>query len=237
MLLLLLACCGTVSLRAQGAKANSEPDDVVTASPRTDFNGKSGSAGYALKRGTNEFGFWAGFSPAATTAFGGLTKDQARNRQLVIAAFRYGRTFAANHSLAWQYTFDAAPVAIETGNIIRRTTVVGATGRIDDFHLATTYGVGMTPLGLQLDFRNSSSLKPFVHINAGFLIFSRPVPLPDAGRFAFALETGAGVRMFTSMRHAVTIGVRLHHISNGGRPPVNRGLNQLVIYAGFSVFK
>jgi hypothetical protein len=115
--------------------------------------------------------------------------------------------------------------------------VVGATERIDNFHLATTYGVGMTPLGLQLDFRNSSSLKPFVHINAGFLIFTRPVPLPDAGRFAFALETGAGVRMFTSMRHAVTIGVRLHHISNGGRPPVNRGLNQLVIYAGFSVFK
>jgi hypothetical protein len=237
MLLLLLACCGTVSLRAQGAKANSEPDVVVTASPRTDFNGKSGSAGYALTRGTNEFGFWAGFSPAATTAFGGLTNDQARNRQFVIAAFRYGRTFSANHSLAWQYTFDAVPVAIETGNIIQSTTVVGVTGRIDDFRLATTYGAGLTPLGLQVDFRNSSSLKPFVHINGGFLIFARPVPLPNAGRFAFTAETGTGVRIFTSQNRAVTIGVKLHHISNGGRPPVNRGLNQVVIYAGFSVFK
>jgi Lipid A 3-O-deacylase (PagL) len=237
MLLLLLACCGTVSLRAQCAKANSEPDDVVTSSPRTDFNGKSSSAGYALTRGTNEFGFWAGFSPAATTALGGLTKDQARNRQMVIAAFRYGRTFAANHSLAWQYTFDAVPIAVETDNIIQRTTVVGATETISDFDHATTYGAGLTPLGLQVDFRNSSSLKPFVHINGGFLIFAKPVPLPDAGKFAFTAEIETGVRIFTSQNRAISIGVGLHHISNGGRPPVNRGLNQLVIYAGFSVFK
>ncbi len=35
----------------------------------------------------------------------------------------------------------------------------------------------------------------------------------------------------------VSIGVRFHHISNGDQSGSNRGLNQFVIYAGFSVFK
>jgi hypothetical protein len=237
MLFLLLAGWGTVSLNAQDAKANGEQDDALTASSRTDPNGKKNSTDYALKRGTNEFGLWAGYSPVAITSFGGLTKEEAQNRLLVIVAFRYGRTFAANGGIAWQYTLDAVPIAVETDNIIQRTTVIGATGAISGLGHATTYGAGLTPLGLQIDFRNSSSLKPFAHINGGFLIFAKPVPLPDAGKFAFTAEIGTGVRIFTSQNRAITIGVGLHHISNGGRPPVNRGLNQLVIYAGFSVFK
>ena len=57
---------------------------------------------FLLKRGDNEFGFWGGFSPKATTIFGGLRDDEAEDRTFVIAAFRYGRTHAANDSLALQ---------------------------------------------------------------------------------------------------------------------------------------
>ncbi len=67
--------------------------------------------------------------------------------------------------------------------------------------------------------------------------FSKPVPLPDAGKFAFVGEASTGVRVFTAGKRAVTLGVRFHHISNGNRSGSNRGLNQFVIYAGFSVFK
>ena len=38
-------------------------------------------------------------------------------------------------------------------------------------------------------------------------------------------------------RRAVNIAVRFHHISNGDRSGSNRGLNNFVIYAGFSIFK
>jgi hypothetical protein len=31
--------------------------------------------------------------------------------------------------------------------------------------------------------------------------------------------------------------VRFHHIANGDRTGSNRGLNEFVIYAGFSIFK
>jgi hypothetical protein len=188
---------------------------------------------FKLKRGDNEFGFWGGFSPAATTIFGGLRDDEAEDRKFVIAAFRYGRTLAANDSLALQYTLDAVPLALATGTIVSRTTVGGVT----TFQRETAYGGGVTPLGLQLDFANGSKVHPFAHVNGGLLWFNKSVPIEDAGKLALVGEAGGGVRIFTSERRAVSIGVRFHHISNGDRAGSNRGLNQFVIYAGFSVFR
>jgi hypothetical protein len=189
---------------------------------------------FLLKRGDNEYGFWAGFSPKATTIFEGLREDEAEDRKFFIAALRYGRTLAANDSVALQYTLDVVPVAVATGVIVSRTT---SPAGVDTFRRETAYGAGFTPIGLQLDFANGSKVHPYVHINGGFLYFNKDVPIEDSGRFAFVGEAGGGVRIFTSERRAVNIGVRFHHISNGDTSGSNRGLNQFVIYAGFSVFK
>jgi hypothetical protein len=189
---------------------------------------------FQLKRGDNEFGFWGGVSPKATTIFGGLHDDEAEDRKFFIAALRYGRTLAANDSLALQYTLDVVPLAVATGTIVSRTT--SPTG-VDTFRRETAYGAGFTPLGLQLDFRNGSKVHPYAHVNGGFLYFNKSVPIEDAGRIAWVGEAGGGLRIFTSERRAVSVGVRFHHISNGDRQGSNRGLNQFVIYAGFSVFK
>jgi hypothetical protein len=188
---------------------------------------------FLLKRGDNEFGAWAGFSPKATTIFGGLRDDEADERKFFIAAFRYGRTLAANDSLALQYTLDAIPVALATGTIVSRTT----TGGVTTFQRETAYGGGVTPLGLQLDFANGAKVHPFIHVNGGLLWFNKSIPIEDAGNLALVGEAGGGIRIFTSDKRAVNIGVRFHHISNGDRSGSNRGLNQFIIYAGFSIFK
>jgi hypothetical protein len=188
---------------------------------------------FLLKKGDNEWGFWAGLSPKATTVFGGLHEDEAEDRKFFVAAFRYGRTLATNDSLALQYTLDVVPVAVATGTIVSRTTTPAG----DVFHRETAYGAGLTPLGLQLDFANGSKVHPFAHVNGGLLYFNKSVPIEDAGQFAWVGEAGGGVRIFTSERRAVSLGVRFHHISNGDRQGSNRGLNQFVFYAGFSVFK
>ena len=119
---------------------------------------------FLLKRGDNELGVWAGFSPKATTIFGGLRDDEADERKFFIAAFRYGRTLAANDSLALQYTLDAIPVALATGTIVSRTT----TGGVTTFQRETAYGGGVTPLGLQLDFANGAKVHPFVTLTVGY---------------------------------------------------------------------
>ena len=189
---------------------------------------------FLLKRGDNEYGFWAGFSPKATTIFEGLREDEAEDRKFFIAALRYGRTLAANDSLALQYTLDVVPVAVATGTIVSRTT---SPAGVETFRRETAYGAGFTPIGLQLDFANGAKVHPFVHVNGGFLYFNKDVPIEDSGRFAFVGEAGGGVRIFTSERRAVNIGVRFHHISNGDTSGSNRGLNQFVIYAGYSIVK
>jgi hypothetical protein len=186
-----------------------------------------------LERGDNEFGFWGGFSPKATTIFDGLRDDEAEDRRFFLAAFRYGRTLAANDALALQYTLDVVPVAVATGTIVARTTVAG----VDTFTRETAYGAGVTPLGLQLDFANGSKVHPFAHVNGGLLYFNKPVPLEDSGQFAWVGEAGGGVRVFTSDKRALSFGVRFHHISNGDRTGSNRGMNQFVFYAGFSIFR
>ena len=220
-----------IPLNAQFSSDPGSGDSIattaVTNAPDTD------DEAYTLKKGDNELGFWAGGSFKATTIFEGLSEAEARDRKFFIAAFRYGRTLAANDSLAFQYTIDAIPLALATGNIVSSTTVGGVT----TFQRETAYGVGLTPIGFQLDFANGSRVHPFVHLNGGFLVFNKAVPLPDAGKFAFVGEAGGGVRIFTSERRAVTLGVRFHHISNGDRSGSNRGLNNFVIYGGFSFFK
>ena len=190
---------------------------------------------FLLKRGDNEFGFWGGFSPKATTIFEGMSEDEAEDRKLFLAAFRYGRTLAANKTLALQWTIDAVPVAVATGTIVNRTVNV-VTG-VQTFQRETAYGAGITPIGLQLDFANGSKVHPFAHVNGGFLYFNKSMPIEDSGQFQFVGEAGGGVRIFTSERRAVSIGVRFHHISNGDRHGANRGLNNFVIYAGFSIFR
>lgn len=222
------ACAFLVSAQSE---VNPSPnnDSTTVAAPAPDAT----DGPYTLKKGDNEFGFWAGGSFKATTAFGGLTDAEANDRKFFVAAFRYGRTLYANDSVALQYTLDAIPIAVATGNIVSSTTV----GPITTFRRETAYGAGVTPLGLQLDFANGSKVHPFLHVNGGLLFFNDSVPLPDAGSLALVGETGGGIRIFTSERRAVTLGVRFHHISNGDRSGSNRGLNQFVIYGGFSIFK
>ncbi len=206
--------------------------DLNTANSRADAS-QSTDKPYRLHRGHNEFGFWGGFSPRATTIFAGLHEDEAADRKFFLAALRYGRTLAANDHVALQYTVDAIPVAVATGVIVSRTTL----GSVTTFQRETAYGAGLTPAALQLDFANGSKVHPFIHVNGGFLIFNKSVPIEDSGHFAFVGEAGGGVRIFTSQERAVILGVRFHHISNGNLSGSNRGLNQFVIYGGFSIFK
>jgi hypothetical protein len=191
------------------------------------------TAAQTLERGDNEFGFWGGFSPKATMIFAGLREDEAEDRKFFIAGLRYGRTLTANKTLALQYTFDGVPIAVATGTIVSRVNV----GGIDVFQRETAYGAGITPIGFQLDFANGSKIHPFAHVNGGFLYFNKSMPIEDSGQFQFVGEAGGGVRIFTSDKRAVNIGVRFHHISNGDRHGSNRGLNNFVIYAGFSIFR
>jgi hypothetical protein len=232
LFLIALSFSGSAQV-SDSTSSGLHPIAVPVSDPLPLPDATSGNIPYTLKRGDNEFGLWGGMSFKATTIFAGLHKDEAADRKFVVAAVRYGRTLVANNSVALQYTLDVVPLAVATGVIVSRMSV----GSVTTFRRETAYGAGLTPAALQLDFANGSKVHPFIHVNGGLLIFNKSVPIEDSGKFAFVGEAGTGVRIFTSDRRAVSLGVRFHHISNGNRSGSNRGLNQFIFYAGFSIFK
>jgi Lipid A 3-O-deacylase (PagL) len=179
----------------------------------------SAVAGYALAKGTNEFGLWAGGSPDSTRIFGN-TED----RKLVLFALRYGRVLAAWDWVSLEYTLDIFPAALvfEPDRVRRGSS--------------TIYGAGLSPLGFKINFAQQSWIQPFVAASVGFLYFEDDIPVPDSSRFNFTPEFGLGVQFFLAPKRALTLGYKLHHLSNANTSRNNPGMDSHVIYLGFSFF-
>jgi len=179
----------------------------------------------------NEFGIWGGISFDAPTWIGKTPDARFGNIGL-----RYGRVLAANDNLAFSWTIDAVPVAVLS--VTRFTIVPTASGSFTVQRSRDhTYAAGLSPIGLKLNFRRSQTLQPFVNGTAGFLYFSKDVPVPGAARFNFTFDFGGGVHIVKNSGRAITIGYKYQHISNGDRSPINPGVDVQMLYAGFSIFK
>ena len=179
----------------------------------------------------NEFGIWGGISFDAPTWIGKTPDARFGNIGL-----RYGRVLAANDSLAFSWTIDVVPVAVLSVN--RFTIVPTGSGSFTvQRRREHTYGAGLSPIGLKLNFRRTKMLQPFASGTAGFLYFSKDVPVPGAKRFNFTFDFGGGVQIVRNSGRAITIGYKYQHISNGDRSPINPGVDVQMFYGGFSIFK
>ena len=175
-------------------------------------------AEYALAKGTNEFGLWLGGSPDSSKIFGNV-----EDRQLFLFALRYGRILGAWDVGSLEYTLDVFPAAVffEPASVRGRSSI---------------YGAGLSPLGFKFNFGQQSWIKPFIAASVGFMYFQDDVPVPRSSRFNFTPELGLGVQLFFTPKTAVTLGYKLHHMSNANTGRSNPGVDSHVIYAGFSFF-
>ena len=76
----------------------------------------------------------------------------------------------------------------------------------------------------------------FVAASVGFLYFEDDIPVPRSSRFNFTPEIGLGVQFFLTPKRSLTLGYKLHHMSNANTGRSNPGMDSHVIYAGFSFF-
>ena len=177
----------------------------------------------------NEFGIWGSISFDATTWIGYTPDARFGNIGL-----RYGRVLAANQSLAFSWTIDAVPVAILS---VKRFTVVPAGS--GSFTLRQTrdhtYGAGLSPIGLKLNFRRSHMLQPYAGGSGGFLYFSKQIPVAGASQFNFTFDFGGGVDIVRNGRRSISIGYKYQHISNGYTATINPGVDVQMIYVGYSI--
>ncbi|MDQ3908047.1 MAG: acyloxyacyl hydrolase [Acidobacteriota bacterium] len=213
--------CGPA--RAQATKVDSGPDESSQSAPP--------ASPFKLKRGTNEFGFFAGTSLNNPTLIGTVTGER-----LTVVALRYGRVLGTKGGMAFEWTVDAVPAAfVSEPRFVVNKTPAGL------FIVTTThetiYGAGVSPIGLKFNFRRQHRVQPFASTTGGLLVFSKQVPRAGSSEFNFTFDFGGGVQIFTRSRRAVTLGYKFQHISNGGTASFNPGLDANVIYAGFSIFR
>ncbi len=188
----------------------------------------------------NEFSVWSGFAPDIPRVFGG-----SRESTFGEIGFRYSRRIATTKNLAIKYQVDFIPLAIINyreerifGGIVPNTFTVAR-------DRTTAYGVGLTPVNFQLNFRRRSKIQPFITAEAGLLIFNKKIPddrsplRPNqVGRqFNFTLAGGGGVEFLTESARSYTLGFKFHHISNASTGNINPGFDQNLFYFGYTFKK
>jgi hypothetical protein len=165
---------------------------------------------------------------------------QPAYRDFYVLDLRAGWTIAASEEAALEYTPSVTPLAITTGNPdyvpaskdCSKGCPTPGGNTVPVYH--TVYGFGLAPLGFQLRFFPRAPVRPVVHMSAGVLRFTRPVPDPAATRFNFTAETGGGLEFALPRHHTLTIGYAFHHTSNGGTGQVNPGVNSGVVIVGIT---
>jgi opacity protein-like surface antigen len=188
------------------------------------------SDGRSLDRGTNELGFWAGYSPNNPTLIG-ITTD----RPFFELNLQYARVLVARGNWALKYMAEMVPVAIISqprqvnvvqGNTALQVDVAGTKRKI--------YGGGTSPIGLQVNFRRHRALQPYINGTAGVLYFAEQVPVSGSSQFNFGVGWGAGVQIWHRENQSVSIGYKFHHISNANSADRNPGADSNLLYAGYS---
>jgi hypothetical protein len=103
------------------------------------------------------------------------------------------------------------------------------------------YGGGISPVGFRFDFMPRSRSQLFVAWTAGFVASVRPIPIDEHGgtQFNFTFDYfQIGFRRFNASGNRSWIfGYKIQHISNAYRSNVNPGVDENVLFAGYSFYR
>jgi hypothetical protein len=100
-------------------------------------------------------------------------------------------------------------------------------------HTETTFGAGVSPIGLELRFMPHRRLQPLAGTSEGFLYFSRNVPSPAAAQFNFTVDVRFGLRVRLDHGKALSFEYIYHHLSNGYRAVENPGVDSQMLCFGY----
>jgi hypothetical protein len=164
----------------------------------------------------HDFQFFAGYSPVASTLIGATT-----DREFLLAGFGYSYRCWVWPRASISYSGELMPAAI----------------LIEPTH--SVYGFAITPLGFTAEFGRRHKLYPYLQTNEGIIASSEPIPINYFGATGlnFLIDVGGGIRIKTGDRHAISLGYKFLHISNGFTSAFNPGVDNNVFYAGFSILR
>ena len=95
------------------------------------------------------------------------------------------------------------------------------------------YGFGVAPVVWRWNFPPRRKWSAFAELSMGGLWTSDKLP-EETSQINFSAHWGGGVRLFPRGKHALLIGYRFQHFSNGNQLGDNPGVNSHVFIAGWS---
>ncbi len=179
-----------------------------------------------LRKGTNEFGIWSGYSPFSFV-FQGTIKD----RQLFLLNLQYARILASSRFVTLKYSAEVVPVAFEFQP--RQRYIVDGTKLLVN-PSGAIYGAGANPIGVQANLGNRK-IQPFAGGSLGFLYFRQQVPVLGASQFNYNIAVSFGAQFFPRYGRSFSLGWKYHHLSNRNQAHLNPGLDSGVFYVGLSL--
>jgi len=183
--------------------------------------------GKSLELGTNQLGFWAGYSADNPTLIGRTT-----DRPLFEFNVQYAHVLRTGDNWALKYTAEIIPV------VLIKQPQQGHEANGNPVDLPGTkqkiYGVGVSPIGLQMNFRRGSVLQPYLNGTAGVIYFTDNVPVADSSNFNFTFGFGAGFEIWHLENQSIVLGYKYQHISNGYTAPQNPGVDSNLFYVGYA---
>ncbi|HEY1759147.1 MAG TPA: acyloxyacyl hydrolase [Bryobacteraceae bacterium] len=173
----------------------------------------------------HDFQFFAGYSPVSATLIGTTT-----DRRFVVAGFAYSYRCWIWSGVSISYSGELMPAAVLLQPVQDWPQFIAA---------HAVYGFAVTPLGFTADFGRHHRIHPFLQTNAGIIASSEPIPINVTGATGlnFLIDVGGGIRVNADPRHAISLGYKFLHISNGFTSAVNPGVDNNVFYAGFSILR
>ncbi len=96
-------------------------------------------------------------------------------------------------------------------------------------------GIGITPIGFRLLWRDGKAIKPFLMAKGGFLVYSQKALSPNASYVNISLQSDIGVQIRLSPRLDLRMGMGDYHQSNAFVVPSNPGLDVMSWTSGISV--
>ena len=184
--------------------------------------------------GKNELSVWGGFSPDSSTIIRGTARTE--DARFGILAVRYARRFNNNNKVNLKYTLDLVPAAILSNPDFRFVRTGADTFRYEKYR-RTAYSFGIIPVGLQINFRPRKKVQPFIEGSGGFVYFNNRIPNELGTRFTFTADVGAGAEFLLKKDRSFTVGYKYFHLSNGNRGIQNPGIDNNLIYVGYTFKK
>lgn len=188
-----------------------------------------------IASGNNEWGYYAG----SFTIHKDL-KGESQKAPVVLFGIRRAWSIKNNENRRLRYYVDLNPLIIVNYRQRRLVQTSLTTTEVVNGDRKTVFGVGIVPLGLQYNWRNSKKIQPYIAGGMGVALFNKKFPdnrsalEPDeiGNRFQIMPEFGAGVEIRRSETKSYFVGYKYHHMSNGYTAPLNVGYNTNMVYFG-----